>query len=66
MMLIIGPSQIRYVCYYDYYLDHSIQYHPALHLSSIEIPVRIKQLKDSMKPIFTVSIIRVCFDSSDK
>ena len=61
--LVVGPSQIRYVCYFDYSLDHVIQYRPALHLASLEIPIAPKLLKDSIKPVFTVSIIQVLHHS---
>ena len=34
-----GPSQIRYVFYYHFILNHQFVLKPSLHLTTVEIPV---------------------------
>ena len=41
---IIGPSQIRYVCYYDYMLDHIIIPHEPVTLHTIKLSVGIDMM----------------------
>ena len=41
MLWKVGPSQIRYVCYYDYLLDHLNQPRDVIGLTAIELMVGI-------------------------
>lgn len=56
----VGPSQIRYVCYYDYCLDHVMARRPPVHLLTVEVPVSKREWNDSNKSLrFQVKIVRV-------
>ena len=56
----VGPSQIRYVCYYDYCLDHVMTKRPSIHLSAVEIPASENEGKDGNTLLrYMLTVVRV-------